>query len=176
MSKSIIIKIITPLLVAMISLDASAQALRGKVVDENNEPLAYANVMLQKADATYLSGAMTDTLGIFTLDSVPEAEMIQISFIGYESYHAQIKGSDFGTIKMAPDTEMLGKAVVKGYLPKTVIKGDAYVTPVENSVLAKAGSANDVLKKLPGIISKDGGIEVIGKGAPVIYIHGLDFA
>lgn len=172
MTNSIIIRIIAPLLLIMLSLDASAQTLKGKVVDDNNEPLAYANVMLQKADSTYLSGTMTDTLGIFTLDGVPEAEMIQISFIGYESYHAPVKGADFGTVKMVPDTEMLGKSVVRGYLPKTVIKGDAYVTPVENSVLAKAGSANDVLKKLPGVISKDGGIEVIGKGAPVIYING----
>ena len=170
--KHIIIGAVTPLLLAALSINSSAQSLRGKVVDENHEPLAYANVMLQKADSTYLGGAMTDTLGIFTLDTDPEANMIQVSFIGYESYHAPIKGEDMGTIVMVPDTEMLGRAVVKGYLPKTVIKGDAFVTPVENSILAEAGSANDVLKKLPGVISKDGEYEVIGKGTPIIYING----
>lgn len=170
--KHIIIGAVTPLLLAALSINSSAQSLRGKVVDENHEPLAYANVMLQKADSTYLGGSMTDTLGIFTLDTDPEANMIQVSFIGYESYHAPIKGEDMGTIVMVPDTEMLGRAVVKGYLPKTVIKGDAFVTPVENSILAEAGSANDVLKKLPGVISKDGEYEVIGKGTPIIYING----
>ena len=170
--KHIIIGAVTPLLLAALSINSSAQSLRGKVVDENNEPLAYANVMLQKADSTYLGGAMTDTLGIFTLNTAPEASMLQVSFIGYESYHAPIKGEDMGTIVMVPDTEMLGRAVVKGYLPKTVIKGDAFVTPVENSVLAEAGSAGDVLKKLPGIVTKDGGYEVIGKGTPIIYING----
>lgn len=39
-------------------------------------------------------------------------------------------------------------------------------------VLAEAGSANDVLKMLPGVIQKNDGIEVFGKGAPVIYING----
>jgi hypothetical protein len=146
--------------------------LKGKVVDENNEPLAYANVMLQKADSTYLSGTMTDTLGMFILTPDPSASMLHVSFIGYETCIVPVKGTDLGTIKMNPDTEMLGKAVVKGYLPKTVIKGDAFVTPVENSILAEAGSANDVLKKLPGVISKDGGYEVIGKGTPIIYING----
>ena len=170
--KYIVIRAVTPLLLAALSINSSAQSLRGKVVDENHEPLAYANVMLQKADSTYLGGAMTDTLGIFTLNTAPEASMLQVSFIGYESYHAPIKGEDMGTIVMVPDTEMLGRAVVKGYLPKTVIKGDAFVTPVENSILAEAGSANDVLKKLPGVISKDGGYEVIGKGTPIIYING----
>ena len=170
--KHIIIGVVTPLLLAALSINSSAQSLRGKVVDENHEPLAYANVMLQDADSTYLGGAMTDTLGIFTLNTAPEASMLQVSFIGYESYHAPIKGEDMGTIVMVPDTEMLGRAVVKGYLPKTVIKGDAFVTPVENSILAEAGSANDVLKKLPGVISKDGEYEVIGKGTPIIYING----
>ena len=161
-----------PLLLAVLPLKASAQSLKGRVVDENNNPLAYANVMLQKADSTYLSGTMTDTLGMFILTPDPSASMIHVSFIGYETYLAPVKGTDFGTIKMSPDTEMLGKAVVKGYLPKTVIKGDAFVTPVENSVLAEAGSAGDVLKKLPGVVTKDGGYEVIGKGTPIIYING----
>lgn len=159
-------------LLAAFPMSASAQSLKGKVTDENNEPLAYANVMLQKADSTYLSGAMTDTLGMFILTQDPAASMLHVSFIGYETCIVPVKGTDFGTIKMNPDTEMLGKAVVKGFLPKTVLKGDAFVTPVENSILAEAGSAGDVLKKLPGVITKDGGYEVIGKGTPIIYING----
>ena len=162
---------VTPLLLAALSFNASAQSLRGKVVDENNEPLAYASVMLQKADSSYISGTMTDTLGVFILEHAAEASMIHIYFIGYESYVTPVR-SDIGTVQMVPDMEMLNKAVVKEYLPKTVIKGDAFVTPVENSVLAEAGSANDVLKKLPGVISTSEGFEVIGKGTPIIYING----
>ena len=172
MKLNILISAVTALLLAALSFNAHGQNLQGKVVDENNEPLAYANVMLQKADSAYLSGAMTDTLGMFTMPAHPDGEMLHVSFIGYESYHAPINGTDFGTIRMIPDTELLGKAVVKGYLPKTVIKGDAFVTPVENSVLAEAGSANDVLEKLPGVVSKEGEYEIIGKGAPIIYING----
>ena len=106
--KQLIIRVVTSLLMAALSLNTYGQNLRGKVVDENNEPLAYANVMLQDADSTYLGGAMTDTLGIFTLNTAPEASMLQVSFIGYESYHAPINGEDKGTIVMVPDTVMLG--------------------------------------------------------------------
>lgn len=163
---------VSPLFLTALQINASAQSIKGRVIDENDEPLAYANVMLQKADSTYISGAMTDTLGVFVLESAPQAAMVHISFIGYDPYITAVHGTDMGTIRMIPDSEMLSKAVVKGYLPKTVIKGDAFVTPVENSILAEAGSANDVLEKLPGVISKDGGYEVIGKGAPIIYING----
>ena len=160
-----------PLLWVALQMNASAQSIKGKVIDENDEPLAYANVMLQKADSTYISGTMTDTLGVFVLEAAPQAAMVHISFIGYDPYITAVHGTDLGTIRMTPDSEILSKAVVKGYLPKTVIKGDAFVTPVENSILAEAGSANDVLKKLPGVISKDGEYEIIGKGAPIIYIN-----
>ena len=170
--KKMILCAVSPLFLTALQINASAQSIKGRVIDENDEPLAYANVMLQEADSTYISGAMTDTLGVFVLESAPQAAMIHISFIGYEPYITEVHGSDMGTIRMIPDSEMLSKAVVKGYLPKTVIKGDAFVTPVENSILAEAGSANDVLEKLPGVISKDGGYEVIGKGAPIIYING----
>lgn len=160
------------LIATTIFSDVFAQTLTGKVVDENNEPLAYANVILQKADSTYIDGTVTDTCGVFTLNTNPDAVRLQVSFVSYVTSFHSIKGYDFGTIQMQPDTEMLGKAVVKAIVPKTTIQGDAFVTEIENSILAKAGSANDVLKKLPGVIQKNGGIEVFGKGTPIIYING----
>ena len=153
----------------------SSQTLTGKIVDENDQPLSYASVILQKADSTYICGTPAGEDGVFTLESHPEAVEMVVSYITYRSRHFSlpVNGShDFGIIKMEPDTEMLARAVVKAVVPKTVIKDDAFVTQIENSVLAEAGSANDVLKKLPGVTSKDGALEVFGKGAPVIYING----
>lgn len=46
------------------------------------------------------------------------------------------------------------------------------VTSVENSVLAKAGTANDVLGKVPGVLKTQDSFEVFGKGSPLIYING----
>ena len=161
-----------PLLLAASSFNTSAQTLTGKVLDENDLPLAFANVIIQTAESTYLDGTITDTLGVFTIERHPDAVSIQISFIGYETYHSPITDNDLGTVILVPDSEMIGKSVVRATLPKTTIQGDAFVTKIENSVLAQAGSANDVLKRLPGIIQKDGGYEVFGKGTPVIYING----
>jgi hypothetical protein len=44
-----------------------AQNLTGKVLDEKNMPLAYANVVLKTADSVYLAGTTTDIEGKFTL-------------------------------------------------------------------------------------------------------------
>ena len=112
--KKMILCAVSPLLLTALQINVSAQSIKGRVIDENDEPLAYANVMLQKADSTYLGGAMTDTLGVFVLETAPQAAMVNISFIGYEPYITEVHGSDMGTIRMVPDSEMLSKAVVKG--------------------------------------------------------------
>ena len=158
------------LLTAVSSISLSAQNITGKVVDEYDSPLAYANVILQRSDSTYIEGAVADTSGRFTISSHPEAARIQISFIGYETQYRAL--NDLELIRLEPETEVLGKAVVKATLPKTEIHGDALVTKIENSVLAESGSATDVLERLPGVTLKDESFEVFGKGTPLIFVNG----
>ena len=72
-------------------------------------------------------------------------------------------------------TRTLGEAGVTAYRPVAKLKDGALVTTIENTPLAKAGTAEDVLKQVPGIVQKgdqDGTLEVIGKGQPIIYING----
>ena len=152
------------------AMTVSAQSISGKVVDESDAPLAYANVILQRSDSTYIEGAVADTAGMFTMASHPEAVRVQISFIGYETQYRAL--DDIALVKLLPDTEVLGKVVVKAVLPKTEIHGDALVTKIENSVLAESGSATDVLEKLPGVTLKDEGFEVFGKGTPLVFVNG----
>ena len=64
------------------------------------------------------------------------------------------------------------EVTVKASLPKTRMKGDAILTRIEGSVLEHAGTAEDVLAKVPGLVIRQGQIEVLGKGTPIYYING----
>lgn len=163
--------IVTIILCVVVSAyNLVAQTITGKVVDEFDAPLAYTNVILQASDSTYLEGTVTDTTGRFVIPGRADAVRVQVSFIGYKPEYRSLDNLEI--IKLTPDTEVLGKAVVKATLPKTEIKGDAFVTKIENSVLSQAGSASDVLTKLPGVTMKDDVFEVFGKGTPLIFING----
>ena len=162
--------LLTLLFTAVFMLNIDAQTITGWVTDENNAPLAFANVILQKADNSYIDGTVTDTTGRFSIAGHQDAAMVQISFLGYKTVCRTL--DDIETVKLMPDTEVIGKSVVKATLPKTEIKGDAFVTKVENSVLSEVGSASDVLIKLPGVTYKDEAYEVFGKGTPLIFING----
>jgi len=70
-------------------------------------------------------------------------------------------------------TQQLEGVVVKSRLPKTRVKGDAMRTTVAGTILEKAGTASDMLNKVPTLkAERDGGVEVLGRGEAEVYING----
>lgn len=150
----------------------SQVAIHGKVVDGKLNPVSYANViLLDQKDSAMLAGAVTDDNGSFEIRAEKNA-ILRVSHIGFMNKYVKGITSGIREIIMQPDTCLLKEVVAKGNLPQTRLKGDAIVTTVSGSYLSRAGTANDVLVRLPGVIKKDGDIEVIGKGTPLIYING----
>ncbi len=152
----------------------SAQSVSGKLVDETNQPLPYANVvLLSLPDSAYVTGVVSREDGSFNLVNPGEAEcLLRISSVGYATLYNKCKAGDMGIVQMQPDAQLLDEVVVKADLPVTRMKGDALETSVEGTVLSKAGTAEDVLARIPGLQKKTDGFEVLGKGAPLIYING----
>lgn len=151
-----------------------SQTLTGKVVDENNQPLEFANiVLLALPDSAFVQGTISNQTGNFTLPTHGQNGVLRISSIGYASMCKPCKeGGDLGIIQLKSDAQLLGEVVVKGNLPRTRIKGDALVTKVEGTILEKAGTAENLLDKIPNVSASDGSVKVFGRGNAEIYING----
>lgn len=147
--------------------------ITGKVVGENDVPLDYVNVVLYR-DSTYITGTVTDQNGMFSISTDASGNLaVKCSFAGYETTEVTVSASgDIGTINLTPTTVELEEVTVRATRPSTTMKGNALVTNVEGSSLAIAGTANDVLIRVPMVVENDGKLEVFGKGAPAIYING----
>ena len=149
----------------------TATNIQGKVMDENNQPIEFANVVLYSLpDSSLVSGTITNKNGEFSLTANgTEKGFLKISFIGYET---QIVPAISGqTITLKVESRLLNEVVVQKSLPKIQLKNDALVATVQNSVLSKAGTANDVLKRLPLLTGDNGVFSVFGKGEAKIYIN-----
>ncbi|MDE5924845.1 MAG: carboxypeptidase-like regulatory domain-containing protein, partial [Muribaculaceae bacterium] len=148
--------------------------LKGMVVDETNAPIDFANVVLLKADSTYLAGTVTDKDGSFAFSGdFDSPRFVKISSVGYASRTLDIPlTGDLGVIVLDIESTTLGEVVVKSNRPVTAIKGDALVTNVADTQLEHAGTAEDVLVQVPMVVGHDGSFEVFGKGSPAIYING----
>lgn len=152
----------------------SAQNLIGFVTDENGQPMEFATVSLRSLpDSSVVAVCITDTKGQFCIEKKDEGDFIQISSIGYSTKNLPVSAfATSRTIKMEIEAGMLNEIVVSKTRPKTKLLGDAVVTTVAGSILEHAGNSLEVLAKVPGMISKNGNLEVIGRGTPIYYING----
>ena len=144
---------------------------KGKVVDEKGEPVAYANVVvLSKADSTVVCGVVTQEDGTFNIVTSETDGIMMVAMLGYKTVY--LSPVDGAVITLSDDTQTLEGAVASAVMPKTKLTGEGLQTNVRGSVLENVGSANDVLSKTPGLIKGQNGLEVIGKGSPMVYING----
>ena len=153
-----------------------ATLLRGSVVDAAGEPVGFATAYLSRADGSVVIGATAGEDGRFSLAAAPGEYTLTVSLVGYRdaSQPVRLAGPqmELPPIRLEEDTQLLGEAVVQAVMPKTKLTGEGLATSVHGSVLENAGTARDVLGKVPGLIKGKDGFEVIGKGAPQVYING----
>ena len=152
----------------------SAQNLIGIVTDENGQPMEFATVSLRSLpDSSIVAGCITDAKGQFSIERKNAGDFIQISSIGYSMENLPVSAfTTSQTIKMQIEANLLNEIVVSKTRPKTKLLGDAVVTTIEGSILEHAGNSLEVLAKVPGMITKNGSLEVIGRGTPAYYING----
>ena len=142
---------------------------RGTVVDEQKEPLSFVNVvLLSRADSSFIAGVTTDQNGMFTIETDCKDCLLKVSAVGFETvYSDQQKGE----IVLPTATYGLAEVAVSGKRPVYRMKGSSFITDVSNSLLQNIGTANDVLKQLPGVINEDDKFKVFGKGEATIFIN-----
>ena len=150
-----------------------AQDIKGKIVDEKGEPLAFANVvLLNRQDSAFVKGVVSGEDGHFAIDSACNNGIIKVTSVGYKTAWKNCTGENAGVIKMVANSKVLGEVVVKSSLPKTILKNGGMTTTVAGSVLEKAGTMEHLLDRIPNVSAQNGNINVFGRGEPIIYING----
>lgn len=150
-----------------------SQDIKGKIVDEKGEPLAFANVvLLNRQDSAFVKGVVSGEDGHFAIDSACNNGIIKVTSVGYKTAWKDCTGKNAGVIKMVADSKVLGEVVVKSLLPKTILKNGGMTTTVAGSVLEKAGTMEHLLDRIPNVSAQNGNIKVFGRGEPIIYING----
>ena len=165
-------KLVVVMMLLLTALTASAKKdWKGKVVDEKGEPVAYANVaVLSRADSTVVCGAVTEEDGTFNIVTQETDGIMMVAMLGYKTVY--LTPVDGMIVTLKDDTAMLEGAIATAIMPKTQLTGEGLQTNVRGSVLENVGTADDVLAKTPGLIKGQNGLEVIGRGSPLVYING----
>ncbi|MBR1804270.1 MAG: outer membrane beta-barrel protein [Muribaculaceae bacterium] len=161
-------------LMLLVAMAATATDFTGKVTDENGVAIEFATVsLLNSADSTFITGTTTAADGTFLIAAPANTAIVRVTYIGYQPVCVRTTG-DVGTVTLQAETTLLGEVTVTAMRPTYRLTTEGLKTDVEGTLLSRVGSANEVLENLPGVQKKADGIEVFGKGAPLIYINGRE--
>ena len=164
----------------MLAAIAKAQSISGKLVDEKQQAVAYANIVLQQADSTFVAGTTSDEKGSFNL-AAPKAGnyLLQVSCIGYESQTVRLEGLDrkrnLGTLVLGEASELLDEVNVTANA--IVKKVDRQIVYPSEKQLRQSSSGYDLLANLMlpdlQINIAENKVSTIGGGSVELRINDL---
>lgn len=155
----------------MVATIVKSQNINGVVVDEGNEPIAYASISLLEAnDSTFITGTTTNMDGKFSMTGDMQNKILKVSYVGYATQYLEPM-SDMRVV-LSEAGISVGDVVITGSRPVYRMKNGALVAPIENTVLSKLGDGFDVLQQLPFINGDGSSVNVVGRrGTPLVYIN-----
>ena len=144
--------------------------LTGTIIDEQDLPVAYANVaILNPADSTLLSGGVSNESGYFAIPYEQSMVLARISFVGYKTVYKQCTTENIGIIRLQPEVYTLNGVQVKG---ERIVSGTENGHLVYNMPmllqLYSADNAYDALVSIPGVSEMGGTIMFSGQAVTLI--------
>ncbi|UQA75273.1 TonB-dependent receptor [Sphingobacterium siyangense] len=152
----------------------------GKVLVENNVPLASATAYLMKAKTTViLKAVVTDENGEYQFSDIQAGSYyVDVKMVGYmanKSNVFDISKSDYKvpTILLNTDTRKLQEVAVEGKRPMVESKPGKLVLNVENSPLAAGNNALDIVQRAPGVsLDNNNNLQLMGQSGVSVTIDG----
>ena len=152
------------------ALAQSRIRVQGTVVDTKGEAVIGAMVIVKGTQ----NGAMTDTDGRYTLNSVPSNATLTVSLIGYEEQSAAVDGRTTIDFTLKDDNLVLEEAVAIGYGNQRKVTLTGSVASTTGDELVKNSSVNlsqGLAGRMSGVIVNNRSGEP-GKDDAVMFIRG----
>lgn len=166
----------------ILPVSLSAQTVSGKLIDENSQPLQYANVaLLSLPDSAFVSGTTSDEKGNFVLkDLSPRSYLLQVSFIGYNPQSILLENLDrkinLGDIRLIQDAVSLQGVTVTG--SNVIEKIDRQIVIPSSRQIKAATSGYELLShmQLPGlkVNSIERSISTVSGGSVQLRINDIE--
>ena len=148
--------------------------LTGTIIDEQGQPMSYANVaVLNPADSTLLGGGVSNESGYFAIPSETHRIIVKCSFVGYRTYFLNCETGDIGTIQMQPAEYTINGVTVKGTHIMNYVDKSVYTFTAEQ--MENARNVRDLLEhvkdlRIDPVTNK---IQRMDGGSVKILINGI---
>jgi len=144
-----------------------AMNIRGRVLDEANHPIEFANIAVFANDSI-VGGCVTDSAGVFSVEAPALCDKVRVSFIGCSEEVVSVGSGNLGEIIMRQTATVLKEVVVKAPLIRR--EADRMVINVAANPLSAHKDAQELLKTAPGVWATDNSLSIYGQGGTIVYI------
>ena len=159
---------------------AQSPSISGKIIDENNEALAYANVLLlHSADSTLYKGNVINNDGTYSFQDINAGDyLINSSLVGFGEVYSDLISFDGVNALIVPTLQLsngieIDQVTVTAQKPFIELKADKMIVNVANSAVNAGGTALEVIAKAPGVIvDNNNRISLRGKQGVLVTING----
>ncbi len=153
-----------------------SQQITGVVIDKNNNPLEYANVVLRNANTKQLiSSLITNQNGSFELSlKEPQEVQLSISFIGYTNLTKKLQVTaaiNLENLVLQEDSNLLESVEITATKPLLTRTEDKIVFNVQNSSLKVNSDGMAVLRQTPLLWVEENSISMRNE-AVVVFVNG----
>ena len=170
--------VITFLVLLLSTLTASADILKGRIIDaETQEPLPEAELKLEQTveynghTISFVMSSTTDSIGCFNMRLMGRGTL-SVSMLGYYSKTKVVMGFsestkdtvDVGDIALKPSETLMKMVEVKGRARRFTVRGDTIVFNPEAFHLEEGARLDELIRQLPGVeVAEDGSLTWNGK-------------
>jgi hypothetical protein len=163
---------------------AQKTTIKGKLVDENNNALSSATVMLlNAADSSLVNFAPSSSEGLFELKNISRnSYLLKVSYVGLGTLTRKVDITnesnvlDLGDLKMESQNKQLDEVVIQAEKAPVVIKKDTIEFNAPSFKTTEHANVEDLLKKLPGVeVDNDGSIKAQGEEVKQVTVDGKEF-
>ena len=148
--------------------------LTGTIIDEQGQPVAYANVaILNPSDSTLLGGGVSNESGYFVVPTEAHRVILKCSFVGYRTYYRSCEVGNIGTIQMKPAEYTINGVTVEGTRIMNYVDKSVHTFSAEQ--ISQARNIRDLLEhvkdlKIDPVTNK---IKRMDGGSVKILINGI---
>lgn len=171
--KSIIIFCI--LLTTLNTLQAQF-SISGKITDEQQQPLSFANIVLHHSDNTQSpKGVISNEEGIFVFENIDKGNYyIEISMLSFVTHKTEkfllVKNKTFN-FTLKEESQTLNEVVVTSKRPIIKQTAEKLIVDLEKTEMLNT-NLQDIMRKVPGVLVTNNGISIAGKSGIRILING----
>lgn len=137
-------------IIAVECVNKAERRLIGQLIDENNNPVVFANIqLLSIADTTFITGGVTNENGQFVIPCQEPKVRMRASCVGLKTLERIVETGEIGEIRMQGEEYAINGVVVKGH--HRVDKVDRSVFTFSDEQKKISRQTQEILTTLPGL-------------------------